>query len=83
MINGGGQERGMRSGTVPTPLVVGLGKAAEIAKVEMAEELARIKKLHDKFVTKIMDNAKDIYLNGSSVERYPGNINLSFSYIEG
>jgi len=83
IFNGGGQERGMRSGTVPTPLVVGLGKAAEIAIAEMSDEYTRIKKLHDRFLDKVMSGAKDVYLNGSSTERYPGNINLSFSYIEG
>lgn len=83
IINGGGQERGMRSGTVPTPLVVGLGKAAEIAQNEMKTELVRIKHLSDKFIDKIQANAKDVYLNGSKEHRYPGNINLSFAYIEG
>lgn len=83
MINGGGQERGMRSGTVPTPLVVGLGKAAEIAKAEMADEYARIKRLSDKLMNKIQEGAKDVFLNGSHEHRYPGNLNLSFAYIEG
>ena len=83
IFNGGGQERGMRSGTVPTPLVVGLGRAAEIAMIEMADENIRIKKLYDRFVGKITESAKDIFLNGSATNRYFGNINLSFSYIEG
>ncbi len=83
IFNGGGQERGMRSGTVPTPLVVGFGKAAEIAGLEMKEEYARIKKLSDRFLDKITSSVKDIYLNGSAVSRYPGNLNLSFAYIEG
>jgi len=83
MINGGGQERGMRSGTIPTPLVVGLGKAAEIAKSEMDDEYQRIKYLSEKFINKIQSHAKDVFLNGSREHRYPGNINLSFAYIEG
>lgn len=83
IINGGGQERGMRSGTLPTPLIVGLGKAAEIAKAEMADEYIRIKYLSDKLMNRIQDGAKDVFLNGSKENRYPGNINLSFAYIEG
>ncbi len=83
IINGGGQERGMRSGTVPTPLVVGLGKAAEIAFNEMEQEYIRTKKLYDRFLDKITSAAPDIFLNGSAVHRHPGNINLSFAYIEG
>lgn len=83
IINGGGQERGMRSGTVPTPLVVGLGKAAEIAKAEMSEEYSRIKYLSDKLMNRIQEGAKDVFLNGSRDHRYPGNLNLSFAYIEG
>ena len=83
IINGGGQERGMRSGTVPTPLVVGLGKATEIAKAEMKEEYARIKRLSDNLIGRIQAEAKDVFLNGSKEHRYPGNINLSFAYIEG
>lgn len=83
IFNGGGQERGMRSGTVPTPLVVGLGKAAEIAINEMEQEYKRIKSLSDRFLQKIQSGAKDIFMNGSSIHRYPGNLNLSFAYIEG
>lgn len=83
LIHGGGQERGMRSGTLPTPLVVGLGEAARIASVEMKDEAARIKHLGDKFMTAIHDNIKDVYLNGDRNQRWPGNINLSFAYIEG
>lgn len=83
IINGGGQERGMRSGTVPTPLVVGLGKAAEIAKADMKEEYSRIKTLSDRLLKRIQDGAKDVFLNGSKEHRYPGNLNLSFAYIEG
>lgn len=83
IINGGGQERGMRSGTVPTPLVVGFGKAAEVAMNDMAKDYQHIKKLSDKFITKIMDGAEEIFFNGSKEHRFPGNINMSFAYIEG
>ena len=83
LIHGGGQERGMRSGTLPTPLVVGLGEAARIASREMTEEALRITTLSDKFMTAIHDNIKDVYLNGDRQQRWPGNINLSFAYIEG
>ena len=83
IFNGGGQERGMRSGTVPTTLVVGLGKAAEIAMQDMDKDYKHIKKLSDKFISTIMNGAKEIFLNGNAEHRWPGNINMSFSYIEG
>ncbi len=83
LINGGGQERGMRSGTLPTPLIVGFGKAAEIAGIQMVKDRDHAQKLHDRLVSYIMANAKDVYLNGDKINRWPGNINLSFAYIEG
>ncbi len=83
LFNGGGQERGFRSGTLATPLVVGLGKAAEIASKEMEKDRIHAKKLFDKFLSLIQSNAEEIYLNGDKDQRYPGNLNLSFSYIEG
>ena len=83
IFNGGGQERGMRSGTVPTTLAVGLGKAAEIAGADMDKDYNHIKKLSDKFISSIMNGAKEIFLNGNAQHRWPGNINMSFSYIEG
>ncbi len=83
LFSGGGQERGMRSGTLPTPLVVGLGEAARIAGAEMAEENARIRYLSNKFMKAVMDDVKDVYLNGDREQRIPGCINLSFAYIEG
>lgn len=83
MIHGGGQERGMRSGTLPTPLVVGLGEAARIASREMTEDALRISTLSEKFMNAIADSIKDVYLNGDRERRWPGNINLSFAYIEG
>lgn len=83
IINGGGQERGFRSGTLATPLVVGLGKAAAIAKEEMDQDYKHVQKLFDKFLKTIQSNAKDVFLNGDKEQRYPGNINLSFAYVEG
>ena len=83
MIDGGGQERGMRSGTLPTPLVVGLGAAAEIAGKEMVSENARLTKMAKHFRDEIHKAIPHVFLNGDAVSRIPGNINLSFSYIEG
>lgn len=83
MLNGGGQERGFRSGTLPTPLVVALGKAAAIAQNEMEKDSAHVKKLFDMLVNRIQSAASEIHLNGDREQRYYGNVNLSFSYIEG
>lgn len=82
LISGGGQERGIRSGTLATPLVVGLGKAAEIAKNEMAKDQAHVKKLSDKLYNAVMKN-QFVYLNGDRDQRYLGNLNFSFAGIEG
>lgn len=83
IINGGGQERGMRSGTLPTPLIVGLGKAAEIASAEMESEQKHVKALFDKLLNGIMREVPEVQLNGDKEQRYFGNLNLSFSYVEG
>jgi cysteine desulfurase len=83
LIHGGGQERGMRSGTLPTPLCVGLGKAAEIAKAEMASENARLLRLRDRFMKTVNDKLPEVFLNGDLEHRLPGNLNLSFAYVEG
>jgi cysteine desulfurase len=82
IIHGGGQERGMRSGTLPMPLVVGLGAAASIAKKEMTSDYNRMQEHFDYFVNKML-KIPHVYLNGDRIQRYPGNINLSFSCIEG
>lgn len=82
IFSGGGQERGIRSGTAPTSLIVGFGKAAQIAKDEMQKDHDHIKKLSDKFyegVTKLTH----IYLNGDKEKRIQGNLNFSFAGIEG
>lgn len=83
LISGGGQERGFRSGTLPTPLIVGLGKAAEIASLEMEKDYNHVKYLADKFHKAITAKIPDVYLNGDVALRYPGNLNLSFAYVEG
>jgi cysteine desulfurase len=83
LTTGGGQERGMRSGTLPTPLVVGLGEAARIAKEEMGTEAERVRYLSDKFLNAVVDGVPDVFINGDREQRWPGCINLSFAYIEG
>lgn len=82
-IQGGGQERGFRSGTLPTPLCVGLGHACLIAKREMIEESKRIRRLSDKLYHGIFSCLNNVYLNGDRYERIPGNLNISFAYVEG
>jgi cysteine desulfurase len=83
LINGGGQERGFRSGTLPTPLVVGLGKAAELANKEMQKDFEHIRYLSNKFYSTLKANIPNIFLNGDESKRYPGNLNISFAYVEG
>lgn len=82
IIHGGGQERGMRSGTLPVPMIVGLGEAARIAGVEMEFESARLKKLTDRFVDAMLE-IPHTYLNGDAVLKIAGNANISFSCVEG
>ncbi len=83
LINGGGQERGFRSGTLPTPLIVGLGEASRIASQEMEKDYQHIKYLAEKFYQILKKNIPHIYLNGDEKQRYPGNLNISFAYVEG
>ncbi len=83
IFNGGGQERGFRSGTLPTPLVVGLGEAARIAKIEMKDERAKLQKFFDKFYNATVKDIPEVFLNGDKEQRFPGNINISFAYVEG
>ena len=82
-IDGGGHERGMRSGTLPVPMIVGLGTACDIARREMAEETARTFALRERLRKGIMDVLPESYLNGHPTERLPGNANISFAYVEG
>lgn len=81
--SGGGQERGMRSGTVPTPLAVGLGAACHIAKTEMEYDHKYITMLSNRLIEKIMSNLSHVTRNGDKQAWYPGCVNLSFAYIEG
>ena len=83
LITGGGQERGMRSGTLPTPLCVGLGAACAIAKAEMGAEVERLRMLRDRFYDGIVERLPEVYLNGDLEQRIPGNLNISFAYVEG
>jgi len=83
LIHGGGQERGMRSGTLPTPLVVGLGMACELASKEMAAEAERLHGLQKKLFEGLKERIPEIYLNGDLDSRIPGNLNISFAYVEG
>ena len=83
MIDGGGHERGMRSGTLPVPMIVGLGAACDIALREMETETPRTFKLRERLRTGIMDRLTDTYLNGHPTDRLPGNANISFAYVEG
>jgi len=82
-IDGGGHERGMRSGTLNVPGIVGLGNACEIAQQEMAEESARLSALRDRLKTKLEAELDYVHVNGSMEHRLPGNLNMSFVYVEG
>jgi cysteine desulfurase len=82
-MDGGGHERGMRSGTLNVPGIVGFGKAAEIMAKEGKEESARILALRERLREKIMGSLEEVHLNGSLVHRLPGNLNVSFNFVEG
>ncbi|WP_158748006.1 IscS subfamily cysteine desulfurase [Acidobacterium sp. S8] len=82
-INGGGHERGMRSGTLNVPGIVGLGKACQLAGAEMAEEAKYLSGLRDKLKKKLESHLDYIHVNGSWEHRLPGNLNMSFVYVEG
>ena len=82
-IDGGGHERGMRSGTLAVPLIVGFGKAAELAKEEMADEAVRLEALRTRLLTGIQARLTETYINGSMTHRLPGNLNISFAFVEG
>eukprot|EP00268_Persea_americana_P032881 TRINITY_DN3251_c0_g1_i1.p1 TRINITY_DN3251_c0_g1~~TRINITY_DN3251_c0_g1_i1.p1 ORF type:complete len:469 (+),score=66.33 TRINITY_DN3251_c0_g1_i1:253-1659(+) len=82
-MNGGGQERGIRSGTVPTPLVVGMGAACELAAKEMKYDERRIAALQQRLLDGIRAKVDGVVVNGSLERRYVGNLNLSFAYVEG
>ena len=81
-MHGGGHERGMRSGTLPTHQIVGMGEAYRIAKDEMAAENTRIKALHDRLVAGF-SGMEEVFINGHKDQRVPHNVNMSFNYVEG
>lgn len=83
MINGGGQERGMRSGTLATPLCVGLGEACAIAQAEMGAETERLRSMRDRLLGGLRQRLPEIYVNGDLDARVAGNINISFAFVEG
>jgi cysteine desulfurase len=85
IIDGGGHERGMRSGTLNVPGIVGFGKAAELAMQEMPEESKRLSYLRDKLMNKFLSNLDEVKVNGTmeAGQHLPGNLNISFIYVEG
>jgi len=83
LFDGGGHERGMRSGTLPVPLCVGFGRAAEIAQESMTAENARIAKMRDQLQDLILSSVDEAFLNGRPDRRLAGNLNISFAYVEG
>lgn len=83
LIDGGGHERGMRSGTVPVPLVVGFGRAAEICREVMPAESERLRGLRDRLQEMILSKVDEAFLNGHPERRLPHNLNISFAYVEG
>lgn len=83
MITGGGQERGMRSGTLAPMLCVGFGAACALSQENMQQETARLKALTRRFYEGITSQLEEVYLNGDLEKRIPGNLNLSFAYVEG
>jgi cysteine desulfurase len=83
IIDGGGHERGMRSGTLNVPGIVGLGKACAIASEEMTKEACHLAGLRNRLRDRIMGRLDEVYINGSMEHRLPGNLNISFAYVEG
>jgi cysteine desulfurase len=83
IIDGGGHERGMRSGTLNVPGIVGLGAACEIAMKDLPQESCKLAGLRNRLRDKIMSQLDEVYINGSTEHRLPGNLNISFAYVEG
>jgi len=81
-MHGGGHERGMRSGTLPTHQIVGMGEAFRLAKVEMDSELTRVRALRDRLARGLLE-IEEVYINGDMDHRVPHNLNVSFNYVEG
>jgi len=82
-MDGGGHERGMRSGTLPVPLIIGLAEAAKLCADNGFEESTRLKSMRDKLVKKVTSDLPDTIINGSLEHRLPHNINFSFPHVEG
>jgi cysteine desulfurase len=82
-MNGGGHERGMRSGTLNTPGIVGFGKAAELCRLEMAAESARLSAMRDYLRNRLESELDEVFINGTMEHRLPQNLNMSFAYVEG
>lgn len=82
-IDGGGHERGMRSGTLPVPLIVGLAKAAELCHEEMPAETQRLQELRDRLQNGLLENLDEVFVNGHPEQRLAGNLNMSFAHIQG
>lgn len=83
MIHGGGQEKGLRAGTLNVPGIVGLGKACEIAGEELPREAERLTRLRERLKEAIFNQLDEVYVNGHPTQRLPGNMNISFAYVEG
>ncbi len=83
IIDGGGHERGMRSGTLNVPGIAGFGRACEICRQEMATETAYVRGLRDRLYARLTASLDELYVNGSMEHRLPGNLNISFAYVEG
>ena len=83
LIDGGGHERGMRSGTLNVPGIVGLGKACELCMNEMPEESKRMRRLRDRLKDGLFAKLDEVFINGSMTHRLPNNLNISFAYVEG
>jgi len=83
IIDGGGHERGMRSGTLNVTGIIGLGKACELAQQEMAEESKKMRALRDRLRAGLEAKLDEVYINGSMEHRLPNNLNMSFAYVEG
>ena len=81
-IHGGGHERGMRSGTLATHQIVGMGEAFRLAKIHMQEETARVRILRDRLLTGL-EKIEQVFVNGDMTQRVPHNLNISFNYVEG
>jgi len=83
LVDGGGHERGLRSGTLPVPLIVGFGAACALAAELLSDEATRLAQLRDRLQERILAELDEVYVNGHPKRRLPGNLNLSFAYVDG